>query len=127
MLEHGGHLRRVAESTGTLMEDWLDLSSGISPHHWPIPEPPPECWHRLPEDDDGLHQAAARYYGAPHLLPLPGTQAAIQLLPRLRPPVGLRCSGRRMPNTIIAGGNRDMPLRRWTSQVWTITSNAMTS
>ncbi len=86
MLEHGGHLRRVAESTGTLMEDWLDLSSGISPHHWPIPEPPPECWHRLPEDDDGLHQAAARYYGAPHLLPLPGTQAAIQLLPRLRPP-----------------------------------------
>lgn len=85
MLEHGGHLRRIAAATGTRMEDWLDLSTGISPYHWPTPEPPPECWQRLPEDEDGLQEAAARYYGATHLLPLPGTQAAIQLLPRLRP------------------------------------------
>jgi len=85
MLEHGGHLRRVAAATGTRLEDWLDLSTGISPHHWPVPEPPSESWRRLPEDEDGLREAAARYYGATHLLPLPGTQAAIQLLPRLRP------------------------------------------
>jgi len=39
---------------------------------------------RLPETDDGLEQAASEYYGAAHLLPVPGSQAAIQLLPRLR-------------------------------------------
>ncbi len=31
-----------------------------------------------------MEQAASAYYGAAHLLPVPGSQAAIQLLPRLR-------------------------------------------
>ena len=86
MLEHGGRLRRVAAASGTRPEDWLDLSTGVSPHPWPTPAPPAECWRRLPEDEDGLLEAASGYYRASHLLPLPGTQAAIQLLPRLRPP-----------------------------------------
>jgi cobalamin biosynthetic protein CobC len=38
----------------------------------------------LPETDDGLEQAACDYYGAAQVLPVPGSQAAIQLLPRLR-------------------------------------------
>lgn len=42
------------------------------------------AWARLPETDDGLEQAARDYYGAAHVLPVPGSQAAIQLLPRLR-------------------------------------------
>ena len=48
--------------------------------------PVPDLWSRLPEDDDGLEQAAARYYGTGNLLPVAGSQAAIQALPRLRPP-----------------------------------------
>ena len=32
-----------------------------------------------------LVEAARRYYGAPHVLPVAGSQAAIQCLPRLRP------------------------------------------
>jgi cobalamin biosynthetic protein CobC len=38
----------------------------------------------LPETDDGLEQAACEYYGAAQVLPVAGSQMAIQLLPRLR-------------------------------------------
>jgi cobalamin biosynthetic protein CobC len=38
----------------------------------------------LPETDDGLEQAACDYYGAAQVLPVAGSQMAIQLLPRLR-------------------------------------------
>jgi cobalamin biosynthetic protein CobC len=40
----------------------------------------------LPEPDDGLEAAAAAYFGAPYLLPVAGSQAAIQVLPLLREP-----------------------------------------
>ncbi|MCF5045884.1 threonine-phosphate decarboxylase CobD [Pseudomonas simiae] len=84
MLEHGGRLRRASIQYGIAEADWLDLSSGLAPWPWPIPEIPLRAWARLPETDDGLEQAASEYYGAAHLLPVPGSQAAIQLLPRLR-------------------------------------------
>jgi len=38
----------------------------------------------LPETDDGLEQAACEYYGTAQVLPVAGSQMAIQLLPRLR-------------------------------------------
>ncbi|QTT87579.1 threonine-phosphate decarboxylase CobD [Pseudomonas chlororaphis] len=84
MLEHGGRLRKAAEQYGIAEVDWLDLSSGLAPWPWPIPEIGMRAWARLPETDDGLEQAARDYYGAAHVLPVPGSQAAIQLLPRLR-------------------------------------------
>ena len=84
MLEHGGRLRLAAQQYGIEEGDWLDLSSGIAPWPWPIPEIPMRAWARLPETDDGLETAACAYYGAPQLLPVPGSQAAIQALPRLR-------------------------------------------
>jgi adenosylcobyric acid synthase len=95
MLEHGGRLRRAAREYGIPLADWLDLSTGISPFGWPVPPPPAEAWRRLPEDDDGLAEAACAYYGAPHVLPVAGTQAAIQALPRLRGPsrVGVLAPG----------------------------------
>lgn len=68
------------------LSDWLDLSTGINPHAWPIPAIPQSLWCRLPEDGDGLETAAVGYYGALSPLPLAGSQAAIQILPRLRPP-----------------------------------------
>lgn len=79
-------MRRAAAATGTRPEDWLDLSTGISPYPWPVPAIPPACWQRLPEEEDGLVEAAQVYSGAPAVLPVSGTQCAIQLLPRLRPP-----------------------------------------
>jgi len=85
MLEHGGRLREAATRYDIPLADWLDLSTGINPHGWPVPQVPASCWARLPEDDDGLEQAAQNYYEAEHVLPVAGSQAAIQTLPRLRP------------------------------------------
>jgi L-threonine-O-3-phosphate decarboxylase len=85
MLEHGGRLLRAARHYGIPAAEWLDLSTGISPFAWPVPPIPASAWHRLPEDDDGLIEIARDYYDAPFLLPVAGTQAAIQVLPQLRP------------------------------------------
>ena len=86
MLEHGGGLRAAAERYGIPPSDWLDLSTGINPQGWPVPPIPATVWQRLPEVDDGLEAAAAAYYGAESLLPVAGSQAAIQGLPQLREP-----------------------------------------
>lgn len=85
MLEHGGRLRRAAQQYGIPLSDWLDLSTGINPHAWPVPEVPARLWQRLPEDGDGLEEAAAAYYGTTELLPVAGSQPAIQALPALIP------------------------------------------
>jgi cobalamin biosynthetic protein CobC len=84
VLEHGGKLREATLRYGR--EDWLDLSTGINPCWYPIPAVAANAWHRLPENDPALATAAYRYYGAPHMLAVAGTQAAIQALPRLRAP-----------------------------------------
>ncbi|TWI02854.1 L-threonine O-3-phosphate decarboxylase [Luteimonas cucumeris] len=84
MLEHGGRLLRAARQYGIAPHDWLDLSTGVSPFAWPVPAIPGSAWQRLPEDDDGLVEAARDYYGAEHVLPVAGSQAAIQTLPELR-------------------------------------------
>ncbi|WP_413624522.1 threonine-phosphate decarboxylase CobD [Luteibacter sp. Lutesp34] len=84
MLEHGGRLGRAVREYGIPREAWLDLSTGVSPHVWPVPPIPPAAWHRLPEDDDALSESARAYYGVRHVLPVAGSQAAIAALPRLR-------------------------------------------
>ena len=85
MLEHGGNLRDAARLFGR--DDWIDLSTGINPH-WLSGAgaagqrlaPPART-----RSGAGCGGACA-YYGAPHMLPVAGTQAAIQALPRLRAP-----------------------------------------
>lgn len=84
MLEHGGKLREAAARYGR--NDWLDLSTGLNPVGYPAPALSPDAWHRLPEHDPALLQAALHYYRAPQMLAVAGTQAAIQALPRLRAP-----------------------------------------
>ncbi len=83
-LHHGGRLREAAARYAIPLDAWLDLSTGINPIGWPVPELPASCWQRLPEQEDGLEAAAASYYGSAQLLPLAGSQAGIQLLPKLR-------------------------------------------
>jgi L-threonine-O-3-phosphate decarboxylase len=85
MLEHGGRLRRAAQEYGIALDQWLDLSTGISPFGWPVPDIPASAWRRLPEEDDGLIEAACAYYEVSSVLPVAGSQAAIQALPALRP------------------------------------------
>lgn len=86
MLDHGGRLFAAARLYGMPKENWLDLSTGINPNGWPVPSFSGDAWLRLPQDEDGLEEAAIRYYGASQLLPVAGSQAAIQSLPRLRKP-----------------------------------------
>lgn len=84
MLEHGGRLRKAALRYHIPLNDWLDVSTGVAPYSLPLPAIPGQAWNRLPEQDDGLEAAACAYYGAARLLPVAGSQAAIQCLPRLR-------------------------------------------
>ena len=89
MLEHGGNLHAMARQYGIPPGDWLDLSTGINPQGWlhdNAPSIPVAEWARLPQTDDGLVAAACNYYAAEHILPVAGSQAALQMLPTLRPP-----------------------------------------
>jgi cobalamin biosynthetic protein CobC len=91
MLEHGGRLREAAAHYDIPLADWLDLSTGINPEAWPVPALPAAVWQRLPETGDGLEAAATGYYGNANLLPVAGSQAAIQWLPALLPKAAVAC------------------------------------
>jgi cobalamin biosynthetic protein CobC len=85
-IQHGGNLHEAARRYAIPYDAWLDLSTGINPHGYPVPPVPADAWRRLPDNGDGFTERAARYYGAPdasHVLPVAGSQAAIRALPRL--------------------------------------------
>ncbi len=84
MLEHGGEINAASERYSIPAVEWLDLSTGINPISFEPPPIPDAVWQRLPQEQDGLLQAASGYYGSKNLLPVAGSQAAIQVLPRLR-------------------------------------------
>ncbi len=83
---HGGDLLEATRRFGLPPGGWLDLSTGINPDPWPAGPLPPAALSRLPQQDDRLEAAARRYYRAPAVLAVPGSQSAIQWLPSLRPP-----------------------------------------
>ncbi|BDC39080.1 threonine-phosphate decarboxylase CobD [Paraburkholderia terrae] len=85
-IQHGGNLHEAARRYEIPYDAWLDLSTGINPHGYPVPPVPADAWRRLPDNGDGFAERAARYYGAPdalHVLPVAGSQAAIRALPHL--------------------------------------------
>jgi cobalamin biosynthetic protein CobC len=91
MTEHGGEVDAAAERYGIPRDRWLDLSMGINLSPYALPQLAGEYWCRLPDAslDSWLRESAARYYGAPDpasVVPAAGSQAIIQLLPRLLPP-----------------------------------------
>ncbi|WP_293868576.1 threonine-phosphate decarboxylase CobD [uncultured Alsobacter sp.] len=95
---HGGNLAAARARFKGAPEPWLDLSTGINPIAYPIPPISQSAWTRLPEQAAvaALEAAAARAYGAPlpnMVVAAPGTQALIQLLPRVRPARDVRILG----------------------------------
>jgi len=90
-MKHGGDLSEAMDRHGGVRSDWLDLSTGINPHAWPVPsELPTSSWTSLPEQVglDRLIGAARKMYACPGHLGLcaaPGTQALISWLPHLLP------------------------------------------
>jgi cobalamin biosynthetic protein CobC len=87
-IAHGGNLHEASRRYGIPHDAWLDLSTGINPHGYPVPPVPADAWRRLPDEGDALTACAVRYYGAPgvaNVLPVAGSQAAIRALPALLP------------------------------------------
>jgi cobalamin biosynthetic protein CobC len=84
LLEHGGNVDEAVRRFGVAHADWLDLSTGISPHAYPVPPVSADAWHRLPGENAALLAAAGNYYGQAAPLVVAGSQAALQALPRLR-------------------------------------------
>jgi cobalamin biosynthetic protein CobC len=88
-VRHGGDLDRARRSFPAAPEPWIDLSTGINPIPYPLPSLLPEVWTRLPLDseEEDLRAAAAVRYGATDpalVVAAPGSQALIQVLPRLK-------------------------------------------
>ena len=87
---HGGDVGAARHRFPAAPEPWIDLSTGINPVPYPVADLPPETWSRLPtrQLEEALLEAAAARYGVrdlPTIVAAPGTQALIQLLPRLVP------------------------------------------
>lgn len=93
-LIHGGDIEdamRLAREAGMdagRAEDWLDLSTGINPSPYPIPDIAASSWHHLPATSamSSLLEAATHYYGAPspaHIVAAPGSALLIQMLPAI--------------------------------------------
>lgn len=82
-LTHGGELEKFAKQYNRPIDQWLDLSTGISPFTYPIPKIPEKIWQRLPEQTESFIEAANEYYQTKNWLVCSGSQSAIQVLPKL--------------------------------------------
>ena len=87
---HGGALEVARRLAPGAPEPWIDLSTGINPHPYPLPDLALEAWSRLPESGAlaKLEAAAAGRYGAAaaeNVVAGPGSQALIQALARIIP------------------------------------------
>lgn len=85
---HGGDLASARRIFPGAPEPFVDLSTGINPHPYPIPQLPAEVFTRLPDPAavDRLASIAAKAYGAPspsHVVPAPGTQILLPLVAAL--------------------------------------------
>ncbi|MHC3939948.1 Histidinol-phosphate aminotransferase [Paenochrobactrum sp. BZR 201-1] len=85
---HGGGIDAAIAHFGGEFSGWLDLSTGINPESFALPDLPLNLWHRLPDDSvlQWALSAARGFYGAEpqaQLAAAPGTQALIQIMPLL--------------------------------------------
>ena len=87
---HGGGLAAARRLFPAAPEPWLDLSTGINPRPYPVRNLSESVFWRLPEAEEisALEAEAGRFFGlgaGAQAVAAPGTQALIQLLPRLLP------------------------------------------
>ena len=88
--DHGGGLDAAIARYGGKRADWLDLSTGINPIPYPIPEITPDAWTALPDKaaEQALEAAARDFWMVPDgaaVLAAPGASALIANIPRLLP------------------------------------------
>jgi cobalamin biosynthesis protein CobC len=85
---HGGRIDLAGSLYPSAPKPWIDLSTGINPIPWPVPAISPARYQRLPfaREIAEMAAAAAAAYGLPAnatMLPVPGSEIAIRLLPRM--------------------------------------------
>jgi len=90
-LVHGGGLAAAQRLFTDAPEPFIDLSTGINPYSYPLPQLPPDLFTRLPDPEAlaKVARIAARSYGAPspaHVVPAPGTQILLPLVAALAEP-----------------------------------------
>src|ERR1700743_676256 len=88
---HGGRVDAAASLYPSAPQPWIDLSTGINPVAWPVPQIALERYQRLPlrSEISEMLDAAAEFYGLPtnaEIVPVPGSEIAIRLLPRVLSP-----------------------------------------
>lgn len=89
--DHGGSLGRADALFPGAPKPWVDLSTGINPHSYPLFDLPATAFSRLPEAARAheLSALAADTYGAPgaaNVVCAPGTQILLPLVMALAPP-----------------------------------------
>ena len=89
--DHGGNLSAAIAEFGGSRDGWIDLSTGINPHPYPLPQFSAGDWGALPDADAlaGLEQAARSFWNIPEeaaVLAAPGASALIAALPALAEP-----------------------------------------
>ncbi len=87
-IAHGGRLIEARRLFPSAPEPFIDLSTGINPHAYPVGPIATDALARLPEAEDilRLQAVAAAAYGVADpgmVVATPGTQIAISLLPAL--------------------------------------------
>jgi cobalamin biosynthesis protein CobC len=85
---HGGRIDTAALLYPSAPQPWIDLSTGINPIAWPVPQIPLARYQRLPfaREMAQMTAAAAEAYGLPAnaaIVPVSGSELAIRLLPRM--------------------------------------------
>jgi cobalamin biosynthesis protein CobC len=90
-LLHGGDLTAARRLFPDAPEPFIDLSTGINPHSYPLPQLSSRVFARLPEPAAlaRLVAAAATAYGVPspdHVVAAPGTQILLPMVAGLVPP-----------------------------------------
>lgn len=89
--DHGGGVDAAAQHYGGTRSCWVDLSTGINPIPYPVPEFTSEDWGTLPDSraQDALINAARKYWRVPDgasVLTAPGASSLIARIPALRSP-----------------------------------------
>jgi cobalamin biosynthetic protein CobC len=89
--DHGGDLATARQLFPEAPQPFIDLSTGINPHSYPLPPLGRDVFARLPDPAAQwrLSAIAAQAYGAPsaeHVVCAPGSQILLPLVAALAPP-----------------------------------------